>query len=37
LAIPHRTVAADVVGRIPGVVSVLNEIVVMRLGRTIGL
>jgi osmotically-inducible protein OsmY len=30
----QRTVAADVVGRIPGVVSVLNEIVVMRLGRT---
>jgi len=33
----QRAVAADVVGRIPGVVSVLNEIVVMRLGRTIGL
>jgi cytidylate kinase len=29
-----RTIAADVVGRIPGVVSVLNEIVVMRLSRT---
>ena len=29
----QRTVAADVVGRIPGVVSVVNEIVVMRLGR----
>jgi len=31
----QRTVAADVVRRIPGVVSVLNEIVVMGLGRTI--
>jgi hypothetical protein len=31
----QRTVAADVVGRIPGVVSVRNEIVVMRLTRTI--
>jgi osmotically-inducible protein OsmY len=31
----QRAIAADVVGRIPGVVSVLNEIVVMRLGRTI--
>src|SRR4029450_8853471 len=30
----QRTVAADVVGRIPGVVRVRNEIVVMRLGRT---
>jgi hypothetical protein len=30
----QRTVVADVVGRIPGVVSVRNEIVVMRLGRT---
>jgi cytidylate kinase len=29
----QRTVAADVVGRIPGVVSVVNEIVVRRLGR----
>jgi len=29
----QRTVAADVVGRIPGVVSVVNEIVVMDLGR----
>jgi osmotically-inducible protein OsmY len=31
----QRTVATDVVGRIPGVVSVRNEIVVMRLTRTI--
>jgi cytidylate kinase len=31
----ERTIAADVVGRIPGVVSVLNEIVVMRPTRTI--
>ena len=31
----QRTVAADVVRRIPGVVSLLNEIVVMGLGRTI--
>jgi osmotically-inducible protein OsmY len=30
----QRTVAADVVGRIPGVISVLNDVVVMRLGRT---
>ena len=30
----ERTMAADVVGRIPGVVSVLNEIVVMRPTRT---
>ena len=29
-----RTIAADVVGRIPGVVGVLNEIVVMRPSRT---
>jgi cytidylate kinase len=31
-----RTVAADVVGRIPGVVSVINEIVVMRPTRITG-
>jgi cytidylate kinase len=31
----ERTIAADVVGRIPGVVKVLNEIVVMRMTRTI--
>jgi len=30
----ERTIAADVVGRIPGVVSVLNEIVVTRTPRT---
>jgi osmotically-inducible protein OsmY len=30
----ERTIAADVVGRIPGVVRVLNEIVVTRMTRT---
>jgi osmotically-inducible protein OsmY len=30
----ERTIAADVVGRIPGVVGVLNEIVVMLPTRT---